>query len=312
MRDHVNNFDHEDSGYALCSVCKEPSYVLLPHDGLSLCPFCAIGYFEIRNLCGIPLINQMSQKYEQIIMNKIGSLLPIMDVKNLTELHIQVALITFAENGRSFQFFHDPKGSLVFLFSNFSPNPNEENVFSTVIGHETSHAYLTHKAKLGITDKLRNRKALTFSQVMAAQLAEDIQLEKVLMSRGLLSVVKDEIDRVSIYFGDVATRPISALQWQTLDENTKLSSMSSITWTYAEEFWLNETLQDPLLKTKTSDNIKLVNAHYSMHGYTELKDLTISMLKEPVCETNEEAERMFARLLKVFDDYCVKERLQVY
>ena len=313
LRNHINQFDHGDVGRQVCSVCNEHSHVVLPFERLSLCPSCAIGFFEFRNLFGSRLINHTGEEYEQIIKNKIGILLPKLGVEKLPDLSIQVVLITFTENNRGFEHFHNPKGELVFLFSRIPALKEvEKKVFSTVIDHETCHAFLTHRAKLGITDKLTTRKALSFEQVMAAQLAEDIQLEKVAKSENITPLLTDEVDRVSIYFSEVSPVPYSLKQWESLRDPIKLSSMLSVTWTYAEELWYKQVLEDPQLKRKVSDNLKLVYPHYSMHGYSELKDLIISILNEPISKTPEAAENIFKRLLKLFDKYSDENSLNVY
>jgi hypothetical protein len=254
----------------------------------------------------------MPERYRQITLKKVGTLLSTFDIQQLTDFQIKVVLNIFADNGKSFQFFHDPKGALIFLFSSFSPPVNEEKVFTNVIAHELSHAYLTHKVKLGITDKLKNRKGLTFSQVMAAQLAEDIQLIKVLVANNLFDVINDEAERVSLYFGQVATKPISAAQWQTLDGQARLSSMSSISWTSAEVTWLSATVKDTVIKEKIDSNLKLIDPHYVMHGYPELKKLIVELFNEPISETSDGAEKIFSRLLNVFDTYCAEKSLVVY
>ena len=311
-RSHINHFVHGDSGRQICSVCNEPAHVLLPFEDIVLCSFCATGFFESQDLFGARLINHMTEEYEQIIKSKIGVLLPKLGVEKLPDLNIQTVLITFTEDKHGFEHFHNPKGELVFLFSKIQALEEvEKKVFSSVIDHETFHAFLTYKAKLGITDKLPKCKALSIAQVMAAQLAEDIQLEKVAKSENVTPLLMDEVNRVSIYFSEVSPEPVSFEQWENLPDSFKLSSMLSVTWTYAEELWHEKVLEDLQLKRKAKDNLELVYPHYSKYGRPELKDLIITILNEQISKTPEEAKDMFTKLLEIFDKYCDENALKV-
>ena len=295
---------------ARCSVCSTSSQVLLPYDNLMVCPTCAIGFFESKMVFGSPLINQMGIEYEDIFRGKLEVLLPRLGAEKLSELGIDTIVITFSQGFDAFHHSHNPRGELIFIFARSSQvREMEKKVFADVINHEVFHAYITHRLKLGVSDKLKG--PFTFMERFAAQLAEDIQLEKIAVEDNVWPLIVDEINRTTTYFEN-APPPISTNRWNALPDILKFQSTTSVTWTYAVESWFAKVLRQSEARRQLSRNLKLVYPHYSLHGYADLKDLILELFDERITKTEKESKTMFGRLLSVYDEYADAHNLILY
>jgi len=258
---------------------------------------------------GSPLINHMGIEYEDIFREKMKVLLPQLRVEKLPELGIDVVVITFSQGQDAFRHSHNPRGELVFMFAQTTQiREKEKTIFKGVINHEVFHAYITHKLKLAISDKLKG--PFTFMELAAAQLAEDIQLEKIAIEGNMWPLIADEIDRTTTYYEN--TLPIPMNRWNALPDHAKFQAMISVTWSYAVESWFAQVLRESEAKTQAQRNVKLVYPHYSMHGYAKLKDLILELFEERTTKTEEESKTMFKRLLDVYDEYADAHNLIVY
>jgi len=309
-REHMKKCGQIGDGGQVCSVCSTSSEILLPYDNLLLCPKCAIGFFKSTMVFGSPLINHMGIEYEGIFREKMKVLLPLLGAEKLPELGIDTIVITFSQGFDAFHHSHNPRGELIFIFARTSQiREMEKKVFADVINHEVFHAYITHRLKLGIIDKLKG--PFTFMERLAAQLAEDIQLEKIAVEDNVWPLIVDEINRTTTYFEN-APPPISTNRWNALPDIPKFQSTTSVTWTYAAESWFAQVLRKSEARKQSNRNMKLVYPHYSLHGYANLKDLILRLFDERITKTEKEAKTMFERLLSVYDEYADANNLILY
>ena len=244
-REHMKKCEQSalsiEGGGQVCSVCSTSSRILLPYDNLMVCPTCAIGFFESTMVFGSPLINHMGIEYEDMLREKLEVLFPQLGVEKLSELGIDAILITFSQGFDAFSHSHSPKGALIFIFARTNQiREMEKKIFENVINHEVFHAYIQHRLRLGITDKLKG--PFTVMEGSAAQLAEDIQLDKVAVEDNVWPLIVDEINRTTIYFENMPP-PISMNRWNALPGIKKFLSATSVTWTYAVESWFAKVLK---------------------------------------------------------------------
>ena len=308
-RKHVKKCDQIADRGQDCSVCSTSSEILLPYDNHLLCPKCAIGFFESTMVFGSPLINHMGIEYEDIFREKMKVLLPLLGVEKFPELGIDVVVITFSQGQDTFRHSYSPRGEFVFMFAQTTQvREKEKTIFERVINHEVFHAYIAHKLKLGISDKLKG--PFTFMELAAAQLAEDIQLEKIAVENNVWPLIADEIDRTTTYYEN--TSPIPMNRWNALPDHTKFQGIISVTWTYAVESWFAQVLRESEARRQSKSNMKLVHPHYSMHGYAKLKDLILELFNERIKKTEKESKTMFKRLLSVYDEYTDAHNLILY
>jgi len=302
--------DQIEGGGQICSVYPTSSRILLPYDNLLVCPTCAVEFFESTMVFGSPLINHMGIEYEDIFRRKLEALLPQLGAQKLSELGISTILITFSQGFDAFDHSYDPKGALIFIFARTRQiREMEKKIFENVINHEAFHAYITHRLKLGISDKLKG--PFAFMEGSAARLAEDIQLEKIAVEDNVWSLIVDEINRTAMYFEN-APPPVSMNRWNALPDIKKFLSATSVTWTYAVESWLAKVLKQSEARKQSSRNLKLVHPHYSMHGYAKLKDLILTLFDEKITKTEKESRSLFGRLLSVYDEYADAHNLSLY
>lgn len=313
-REHMKKCEQSalsiEGGGQVCSVCSTSSRILLPYDNLMVCPTCAIGFFESTMVFGSPLINHMGIEYEDMFREKLEVLLPRLGVEKLSELGIDAILITFSQGFDAFSHSHSPKGELIFIFARTNQiREMEKKIFENVINHEVFHAYIQHRLRLGITDKLKG--PFTPLEGAAAQLAEDIQLEKIAVEDNVWPLIVDEINRTTTYYENMPP-PISMNRWNGIPDIQKFLSMSSVTWAYAVESWFAKVLKQSNAMEQISRNLKLVYPHYSMHGYADLKDVILALFDERITKTEKESRTVFGRLLRVYDEYADGHNLILY
>jgi len=156
----------------VCSFCTETSRVLLPYDTKMVCPLCAISFEKPTLVFGTPMINHMGKKYDYIFRKKVGLMLKHLKINKLSELGINVVLITFSQGFDFFNHSHSPRGELVFVFAKTEQlRDKEDKVFQYVINHEVFHGYLW-SMKIGVTYLLEG--PFTFIERFAGSFSEDI------------------------------------------------------------------------------------------------------------------------------------------
>jgi len=309
-RKHMKECDMIADAGQHCSVCSTSSGILLPFDNLLLCPNCSVGYFQSTMVFDSPLINHMGIEYEDIFRKKVEVLLPRLEARKLSELGINVVLITFSQGMDAFRHSISPRGELVFIFAHTDQiREQEKKVFESVINHEIFHGYITHILKLDIGDKLKG--PFSFMELCAARLAEDIQLEKMAVRDNLWPLLADEVSRTTLFYEN-AQPPISIDRWNALPDSEKLTAMTSVTWTYAVESWFVQVLNESAVKSQLNKNLKLVHPHYSQHGYAHLKDLILRLFNERIATTESESQAMVKRILAVYDEYADAHNLVLY
>lgn len=284
-----------------CSICSEPEEIFLSTKEIErICPTCALGYFESKEILGVPLINHMGIEYENALRDKAGSLLKYLHVGALTELGITVVLITFSADG-STAYCVSPKGEVVFLLDNTKElrKMNYES-FESVVGHEIFHAYITNKLKLGVVRKLHH--GFTAVGRSAAQVAEDIELIKIASGRNIEPLLLDELNRTRAYYKNLP-KPVPMKYWISVSDHNKLLSMMSVTWSFASTQWLMQNAKDLKLQEQFSQNVELVRPHYAANGFPKLKDLMADLLDSKVVATEEEAENVFERILHLYGEF---------
>ncbi len=243
----------------ICSACAEPSDILLPYGENLVCPTCSTLYEEPTIVLGSPLINHMGRRYEETFRRKVGNLLDNLGVEKLQDIGIVVVLITFSQNSPQLNMY-SPKGELIFVFSeNKQLREREEKVFEHVIIHETLHAYVSSKLKLGISQDLVG--SFTFIEGSVGSLAEDIQLDKIAVNSNLKPYIRDEIRRNEILYKGLPV--LSSFQWNSLPGTMKFNSMASVIRSYAQLLWLKKIVQVSHTKKQVKKNLRLVQSHYN-------------------------------------------------
>jgi DNA-binding Lrp family transcriptional regulator len=251
----------------------------------------------------------MGIEYESIFRNKVESFLPRLKVEKLSELGIEVVLITFSQGFDAFTHSFSPKGELVFIFAKTDQiREKEKKVFESVITHELFHGYVTHKLGLGISDKLRG--PFSFLERCAATLAEDIQLDKIAVRNNVRILLDDEIIRETIYYEKTA--PLTTDNWNTLPEGAKIMAMTSVTWAYAVQSWFAQVLSATGARKQLEENLRLIHPHFVKYGYPYLKDLILRLFDEKTVETGKELEDMVKRLLGAYDKYSDAHGFMLY
>jgi hypothetical protein len=255
------------------------------------------------------MINHMGREFEDIFSKKVGALLHHLGVEKLSELGIGVVLITFSRGMDAFAHHFSPRGELIFMFAKTDQiREKERKVFESVINHEVFHAYVTHKLKLAISDRLKG--PFSFLEGSAAMMAEDIQLDKIAVRDKVWPLVNDEIIRDAAYYEK--TTPPTTDSWNALPDGTQLLAMTSVTWAYAVNLWFAQVLSEPRARKQLDENLRLIHPHYAKYGYTYLKDLILRFFNEKVAETEKESEDMLKRLVSVFDKYSDAHGLTLY
>jgi len=137
-----------------------------------VCPLCAISFEKPTLVFGTPMINHMGKKYDYIFRKKVGLMLKHLKINKLSELGINVVLITFSQGFDFFNHSHSPRGELVFVFAKTEQlRDKEDKVFQYVINHEVFHGYLW-SMKIGVTYLLEG--PFTFIERFAGSFSEDI------------------------------------------------------------------------------------------------------------------------------------------
>lgn len=308
IRKHVKACGHVSARTHICSVCTEQSRVLLPYDTEMICPLCAISFEKPTLVLGAPMINHMGKKYDNIFRRKVGVLLKHLKVNRLSELDIDVVLITFSEGFDFFDHSYSPRGELVFVFAKTERiRDREDKVFQYVINHEVFHGYLRSK-KIGVTHILEG--PFTFIEQFAGSFSEDIQLLKIAVDREVKPLIKDEIRRDYVYYRNSPVPPET--YWKTLPEEIRFTAEISTTLAYATELWFKEVVKSSHSKKLANKNIKLIHPHYSMHGNDKLKNLIEELYVERPARTIKEKQVMFERVLTHFDELADDNGFSVY
>jgi hypothetical protein len=251
----------------------------------------------------------MGIEYEDVFRKKVEAFLPQLKVEKLSDLGIDVVLMTFSQGFDPFRHSISPRGELVFIFAKTDQiREREKKVFESVINHEVFHAYVTHKLKLAISNRLKG--PFSFLEGSAAMLAEDIQLDKIAVRDKVWPLVNDEIIRDFVYYEK--TTPPTTDSWNALPDSAKLLAMISVTWAYAVNLWFAQVLSEPGARKQLNENLRLIHPHYTKHGYAYLKDLILRLFNEKVAETEKESENMVQRLLSVFNKYSDAHGLMLY
>ncbi len=293
-----------------CLICSEPEDIFLSTENVErICPTCALGYFESKNIFGAPLINHMGVEYENAFRDKTGALLKFLGISTLAELGITMVLITFSADG-STTYCISPRGEVVFVLNNIEKlrEMNYES-FESVVSHEIFHAYVTNSLKLGISSKLHH--AFTGVGGSAAQLAEDIELIKIALEKNIEPLLLDEANRTRSYYKNLP-KPVPMKLWGSVPDSQKFLSMTSVTWGYASTQWLMQNIKDPILKGQFTRNLEFVQPHYEANGFPKLKDLIIDQFNGKVVATEEEAESVFERILHLYGEYLKVNSLYLY
>ena len=288
-----------------CSICSEPEEIFLSADGIDrLCPTCSLGYYDSKNMLGVPFINHMGNEYENAFRDKASSLLKCLGIETLAELGVTIVLITFSANGRGAYCF-SPRGEVVFVLNDTDELKKRNfETFESVIRHELFHAYVANTLELGITKKIKH--ALTFVSGNAGQIAEDIELLKIAMEKSIEPIFRDEVNRTNAYFSNV---PIKSLASAT--DSGKFLAIAGVTWNYAATEWLMQKTQDLNMKDQFSRNLTLIWPHYEANGFPKLKDLIINLLNDKIVQTAEEAEIVFQKILRVYDELLDSKNLDL-
>lgn len=303
IRKHVRTCGNCSTRTHVCSVCTETSRVLLPYDTKMVCPLCAISFEKPALVLGTPMINHMGKKYGDIFRKKVGVMLKHLKVNKLSELSIDVVLVTFSEGFDFFDHSYSPRGELVFVFAKTGQlRDKEDKVFQHVINHEVFHGYL-RSMKIGVTHLLEG--PFTFIEHFAGSFSEDIQLVKIAVDREVKPLIKDEIRRDYVYYRNLPVPPET--YWKTLPEGIRFTAEISTTLAYATELWFREVVKDSHSKKLAKKNIRLIHPHYSLHGNEKLKNLIEELYTGSPVRTMKEKQVMFERVLTCFDelaDYC--------
>lgn len=307
IRKHVKTCS-KSSAESICSVCTETSRVLLPYGTRMVCPLCAVSFEKPTFAFGTPMINHMGKKYDNIFRNKVGVLLKRLKINKLSELGIDVVLITFSQGFNFFDHSYSPRGELIFIFAKTDQlRDKEDKIFQYVINHEVFHGYLW-SMKIGVTHLLKG--PFTFIEQAAGSFAEDIQLMKIAVNKEVKPLIKDETRRDYVYYKNLPAP--SNTQWKMLPEGLKFTSMISVTLAYATELWFKEVLKDSHSKKQVKKNIRLIRPHYSLHGNDNLKNVIEELYRGNIARTKKEKKTMFERVLACFDEWVNNKGFNLY
>lgn len=309
IRTHLKECKQAVERGQYCSDCSVMSEVLLPYEDLALCPTCATKHFETKAILDCPVINHMGPEYEKIFSEKMEVLMPRLGVEKLPDLGVNVTVITFSQGQDAFRYSISPRGELIFIFARSAQvREREKRAFELTINHEVFHAYIEHRLKLSISEKIKG--PFTFMEGSAVQLAEDIQLNKIAVRENLQPLIADEVSRTTSYYENSSPMPMN--RWATLPDYAKLLASISLAWTYAVEAWYVQVLRELEARKQAEENMKLVHPHFSTYGFPKLRDLILQLLNEKTAETAKESEGMAERLLSSFDEYADIHNLIIY
>ena len=302
---HLGKCKDKTDSRQTCLICSEPEEIFLSTDNIDrICPTCALGYFDSKKILGVPFINHMGIEYENAFRDNAGELLKYLGISTLGELGVTVVLVTFSADG-SVAYCFSPKGEVVFILNDTMELKKQNfETFKSVIKHELFHAYVANTLKLGITKKLHH--ALTFVGGNAAQVAEDIESLKIAVKKSIEPIFRDEVNRTRAYFENT---PVKSLTY--VPDNLKFLATVGVSWNYAQTQWLANNVRDPNLKDLFSQNLELVRPHYEANGFPKLKDLISNLLNGKIVETDEEAEIVFQKILKIYGELLYSKNLDL-
>lgn len=311
IRDHIRECNSISIFENFCDDCAISSMVLLPIKNKKVCPKCAINYHEkyTKLFYNALLLNHMGPKYENILVRKISTLFPLINVADFSELGIDVVLVTFTPQISPISHMVSKNGELILILCNIKElKEREDTAFETVIIHEIMHTYVTNILKLGVTENFQMPR--TFVENFVCSAIEDIQVTKISISNNIRPYLLDEIRRDYNYFKNLKAPSTSTFAAMT--EQQKFAGMLSLNYSYASELFFSELINTSHTKKHIKRNIRLIKPHIDVFQSHDVVDVILELYRENISISEQEKYNMYNELLIECDNWIDNNSLNLY
>lgn len=311
IREHIRKCNSIVDVMPKCDDCLTSAFIFLQYGEKKICPTCALNYDEdnAKPFFGTILLNHLDIKHENILKNKVENLCKFFNINSLTEVGIDIILITFTPSLSAMSHMMSNKGELIFALTTVKGLGRNENlIFEYVIYHEMMHAIVTYNKELGITTKFL--KPRTFVETFVGSTLEDIQVTKYSILNGFMPYMKDEIRRDFEYYKNLEVPKLS--QINNLSDRDAFAGMLSLSYSYASELYFTELNISSHTNKQIKKNLKIIKRHVDNFDCDEIVERIKDLYRDNLARNDEDRISMYNRLLNDCDKWLDKYDKTIY